>query len=390
MDGLTPLFNGAYAGRRVLVTGATGFKGSWLCAWLRAMGATVRGISIDLPGTPAHFTAIGLDRDIEDIRADVRDAAATRRLITEFQPEFVFHLAAQALVRRSYADPITTFATNVLGPVHVLDAVRNSASVKAVVIITSDKCYENIEQSAGYHEDDRVGGKDPYSASKGAAEIVFSSYARSFFGAPNRRLGEQPAAGQRPPFLASARAGNVIGGGDWAEDRIVPDCVRAWLGGRPPVIRSPQATRPWQHVLEPLSGYLWLGARLAAGEVALHGDSFNFGPRAEVDETVIRLIDALRRHWPEAVAPEVHAPPPGLHEAGLLRLDCTKAEKILAWRATLEFAETARFTAAWFRAYAADPAAARRTTQAQIEEYVSLAQQRGLAWASPAKETTGR
>lgn len=375
------LFLGAFAGRRVLVTGATGFKGSWLCCWLRQLGATVRGVSLDLPSTPSHWAVMNLAADVEDLRVDIRDAAATTRAIREFRPDFVFHLAAQALVRRSYADPVGTFSTNILGTVHVLDALRDCPSVRAAVIITSDKCYENIEQVPGYLETDRVGGKDPYSASKGAAEVVFSSYARSYFGSANRWVGETPVA-PRGPFLASARAGNVIGGGDWAADRIVPDCVRAWLAGQPPVIRSPHATRPWQHVLEPLSGYLWLAARLAKGDAALHGDSFNFGPRAEVNETVLALIHALRRHWPESAEPEVHAPPPGLHEAGLLRLDCTKAERTLAWRATLEFEETARFTASWFRQFAASPAAARATTEAQIADYVALARSRGLAWTN--------
>lgn len=380
MAGLTRLFDGIFAGRRVLVTGATGFKGSWLCCWLREMGATVRGISIDLPSDPAHFTVIGLGRYIEDLRADVRDAASIRRLVAEFQPEFVFHLAAQALVRRSYADPITTFSTNVLGTVHVLDALRGCPTVRAAVIITSDKCYENIEQAAGYREPDRLGGKDPYSASKGAAEIVFSSYARSFFGAPAHDRTEPAMA----PLLASARAGNVIGGGDWAEDRIVPDCVRAWLAGQAPVIRSPQATRPWQHVLEPLSGYLWLAARLAQGASTLHGESFNFGPRPEVDETVLHLIEALRRHWPEAVAPDFRPPDNPRPEAGLLRLDCTKAQGDLQWQATLDFEETARFTAEWFRRYAANPGAACDITLGQISAYAALARLRGRRWANPA------
>jgi CDP-glucose 4,6-dehydratase len=376
----TALFHGAFAGRRVLVTGATGFKGSWLCCWLRQLGATVRGISLDLPSEPSHFATIGLATDIEDLRLDVRDAAATIRVIREFRPDFVFHLAAQALVRRSYADPLTTFSTNVLGTLHVLEALRECPTLRAGVIITSDKCYENIEQIPGYLETDRLGGKDPYSASKGAAEVVYSSYVRSFFGAANRWTHEQPAP-RSGGLIASARAGNVIGGGDWAADRIVPDCVRAWLAGQGPVIRSPHATRPWQHVLEPLSGYLWLAARLAEGAHEMHGDSFNFGPRAEVNETVLALIHALRRHWPEAAEPIVHAPPPGLHEAGLLRLDCTKAETQLAWRATLEFEETARFTAEWFRAYAAAPAGVRAVTEAQIGAYVDLARSRGLAWA---------
>jgi CDP-glucose 4,6-dehydratase len=378
---MNDLFNGAFANSRVLVTGATGFKGSWLCCWLRQLGAQVRGLSLDLPSEPSHFAVMNLSADVEDLRIDIRDAVATAQSIREFRPDYVFHLAAQALVRRSYTDPVTTFSTNVMGTVHVLDALRDCPSVKAAVIITSDKCYENIEQSAGYAEHDRLGGKDPYSASKGASEVVFGSYVRSYFGAANRWTNESPTH-VFAPLMASARAGNVIGGGDWATDRIVPDCVNAWLSGHAPIIRSPHATRPWQHVLEPLSGYLWLAACLGLGQNELHGDSFNFGPQADVDESVLTLINALRRHWPDSAEPEVHSPPPGLHEAGLLRLDCSKSERQLTWRATLSFEETARFTAEWFRCFAANSAASRPTTEAQIAEYVALARTRRQTWAT--------
>jgi len=366
-----------YHGKRVFITGHTGFKGAWLTEWLLMLGARVHGYALQPPTDPSLFEQLDLAGRMEHQIADIRDADELAKAVREFRPHFVFHLAAQSLVRLSYERPLETYAVNVMGTANLLDALRPADWPCAVVVVTSDKCYENKEWVYGYRETDPMGGHDPYSSSKGAAELVVASYRNSFFKS-------------HPVKIASARAGNVIGGGDWARDRIVPDCIRALQRGEAIPVRNKVSTRPWQHVLEPLSGYLWLGARLAAGDVSLHGDSFNFGPRAEVDETVIRLIDALRRHWPEAVAPEVHASPPGLHEAGLLRLDCTKAEKNLAWRATLEFDETARFTAAWFRAYAADPAAARRTTQAQIEEYVSLAQQRGLAWANPAKEKTGR
>lgn len=380
-DKLAP-FDGVFADRRVLVTGATGFKGSWLCEWLVGLGAKVCGLSIDLPSEPNHFSILGLPQRITDVRADVRDGAAVKATIERFQPEIVLHLAAQALVRLSYREPVTTFTTNVVGTIQMLEALRHAPSVHAAVFITSDKCYENIEQASGYAEHDRLGGKDPYSASKAAAEIAFSSYARSFFGAANRWVPASPSAARSAVLLASARAGNVIGGGDWAEDRIVPDCMRAWIRGEHPIIRSPRATRPWQHVLEPLSGYLWLAAQLWQRAEQHHGDSFNFGPRPEVNESVIHLIDALRRSWPSAPAPQAREPVPPLPEAGLLQLDCTHAREQLQWSATLNFEETARFTAEWYRRYQQSPSDAAVCTARQINDYTVFARQRSIRWAA--------
>jgi len=384
-------FGGFYRRKRVWVTGHTGFKGSWLCAWLVEMGAEVTGYAIEPPSNPAHFDELGLKKRMKDVRADIRDVGRVAREMAKARPEIVFHLAAQPIVRASYDDPVTTYGTNVMGTVHVLEALRRQKGVKAAVITTSDKCYENVEQEEGYREEDRLGGKDPYSASKAGAEVAFSSYARSFFA-------------EGGPAVASARAGNVIGGGDWAKDRIVPDCIRAWHRKQAPLVRNPASTRPWQHVLEPVSGYLALGAALAAakglkgGKVEglrgkspqqinfsptqlLSGQSFNFGPRAEINETVGSLIGELRRHWPGAREPKIEktAAKP---EAGLLRLDCAKAKERLGWSATLDFAETAAFTADWYRRFLEGREKAWKLTSGQISDYVRQARARRLAWAA--------
>ena len=380
-------FGGFYHRKRVWVTGHTGFKGSWLSAWLVQMGAEVTGYAIEPPSDPAHFDELGLKKRMKDVRADIRNAARVAKEMAKARPEIVFHLAAQPIVRASYDDPVTTYGTNVLGTVHVLEALRRQKGIKAAVIITSDKCYENVEQEAGYREEDRLGGMDPYSASKAGAEVAFSSYARSFF-----------AAGV--PAVASARAGNVIGGGDWAKDRIVPDCIRAWHRKQAPLVRNPSSTRPWQHVLEPVSGYLALGAVLAGHGIrdpgsrslasrypqsrilppGCRGQSFNFGPRADVNETVGSLVGELRKHWAGAKEPKIEktAAKP---EAGLLRLDCTKAKKLLGWSATLDFAETAAFTADWYYRFLESREEAWKLTSGQIGEYVRHARARRLSWA---------
>ena len=380
-------FGGFYNRKRVWVTGHTGFKGSWLSAWLVQMGAEVTGYAIEPPSDPAHFDELGLKMRMKDVRADIRNAGRVAQEMARARPEIIFHLAAQPIVRASYDDPAVTYATNVMGTVHVLEALRHQPGVRAAVIITSDKCYENVEQEAGYREDDRLGGKDPYSASKAAAEIALSSYARSFF--PDGKTA-----------VASARAGNVIGGGDWAKDRIVPDCIRAWHRKLAPLVRNPSSTRPWQHVLEPVSGYLALGAALADHRMRdpgcrspasrnpqspilnreLNGQSFNFGPRADVNETVKSLIGELRKRWPGAKAPKIEATNTK-PEAGLLRLDCAKARERLGWEATLDFAETAAFTADWYRRFLEGGERAWTLTTGQIGEYVARARKLNLSWS---------
>jgi CDP-glucose 4,6-dehydratase len=310
---LTP---GFWSGRRVLVTGHTGFKGSWLALWLTAMGAEVTGLSDGVPTDPSLFVLARLAEDVRTIEADVRDAGAVRRALAEAQPEVVLHLAAQPLVRRSFHEPRETFEVNVMGTVNVLDAVRHVPGVRAVVNVTSDKCYENREWEWAYREDEPMGGHDPYSSSKGASELVTSAYRRSFFDAPDG------------PRLASARAGNVIGGGDWGVDRLIPDVMRAALAGATVEIRNPAATRPWQHVLNPLSGYLLLAERLCADPAA--ATAWNFGP-AETDARpvgwIVERLDAL---WPGGLRWE-RDPGEHPHEARYLKVDSSRARARLGW-----------------------------------------------------------
>ena len=325
----------SYRGKRVMITGHTGFKGSWLAFLLKQIGAEVQGFALPPEYAGSHFEKLGLATMLNHVEGDIRDSAKLAAAMRDFAPEFVFHLAAQALVRRSYADPRITFETNVMGSVNLLDAVRASESVRSLVYVTSDKAYENVEWLWGYRENDRLGGHDPYSASKAAAETVFSSYARSFFV-------HRPSLG-----AASARAGNVIGGGDWAEDRIVPDCIRALRDGAPIRLRNPAATRPWQHVLEPLSGYLLLGARLRE-EPAEYAGAWNFGPAAGDVRTVSAVAERIISRFGEGKI-EVVGGEGKQHEARLLQLNCDKAHQLLGWQPRWNFDETVDVTATWYK-----------------------------------------
>ncbi len=374
------LFHNVYRGRRVFVTGHTGFKGSWLCAWLVSLGAEVTGYSRDIPTSPSHFEAMRLDGHIHDVRGDVRDREALSRAMQEAQPDFVFHLAAQALVRLSYDKPAETFESNILGTMNVCEAVRGTPSVKALVCITSDKCYRNDEQVWGYRETDHLGGYDPYSASKGCAEIVAHSYFKSFFAASG-------------PACATVRAGNVIGGGDWALDRIVPDCARAWAAGEAVKIRSPRATRPWQLVLEPLSGYLWLAALLFEGGAGrpfpLSGEAYNFGPAADVNNPVSDVVSSLARHWTGFASEMDMSGALERRECTLLKLCCDKALAYLGWKATLDFNETIRYTAEWYQRYyrgGGREEGMLAFTLGQIAAYTNAAAMRHQAWADPGDE----
>jgi CDP-glucose 4,6-dehydratase len=362
------IFNGVYQGKRVLVTGHTGFKGAWLTLWLTQMGAEVAGFSLYLPSEPCLFNVLGLAKKIRHYQGDIIDKEQIEKVFNAFKPQIVFHLAAQPIVRTAYHDPKKTFDTNLGGTVNVLECVRNSPYVQAVVIITSDKCYENVGVARGYREEDRLGGEDPYSASKACAEIAFSAYYRSFF------------CHQDKIRLATARAGNVVGGGDWAQDRIVPDCVRAWSKGKVAVIRNPRATRPWQHVLEPLSGYLWLGACLMQGKPKVSGEPFNFGPHQRASKDVGALADLLVSLWGNAAWEYV---PSGgkKKEALLLQLSAQKTKDKLSWKSALSFKETIEFTAVWYKRYYGKEIDMGGFSCRQIDEYVHKAKELGLAWA---------
>lgn len=344
-----------FRGKRVLVTGDTGFKGSWLSLWLVEASAEVFGYALPPERTDDHFNALRLSDRIRHEDGDIRDWDKLGAFFEETQPEFVFHLAAQALVRRSYRDPKETFDTNVGGSVNVLECVRHTPAVKTLIYITSDKCYRNREWIWGYRENDELGGHDPYSASKAAAELVFSAYGDSFLKA-------------RPGFgFATVRAGNVIGGGDWSEDRIVPDCLRALREGQPIVLRKPEATRPWQHVLEPLAGYLTLAAALDRNPQGFSG-AWNFGPDSDAARSVHDLARGIVRAWGSGQI-EVQSSSSGPHEAGLLHLNCDKAHHVLGWKPRWGFERTVKETVAWYRTVASGEKVA-AVSAAQIQAYV--------------------
>lgn len=331
------MLKNAYRNKTVLVTGHTGFKGSWLAIWLKELGADVIGYALDPPSEPNNFEATGLREKVKHIQGDIRDLARLTEIFRKYQPGFVFHLAAQPIVRLSYSEPKMTFDTNVGGTVNVFEAVRNTPSVKVLINITSDKCYENKEWVWGYRENDPMGGHDPYSASKGCAELVFNAYLKSFF-SQDSQIG-----------AATARAGNVIGGGDWGADRLVPDCIRALSGKQPAGIRNPHAVRPWQHVLEPLRGYLLLGAALWQ-EPQKYSGPWNFGPDDSSHLTVAAMTERLIKYWGSGAWKDL-SDPHALHEANLLKLNCDKARAGLDWRSLLTIDECLRMTADWYRKF---------------------------------------
>jgi CDP-glucose 4,6-dehydratase len=365
------VFGDIYRDQPVLVTGHTGFKGGWLSLWLRQLGAEVFGYALPPPTIPSLFDLAQIADVVDHTEGDIRDLAAFRAVLHRARPRFLFHLAAQPIVSRSYDEPIETLSTNVMGTAIILEALRGVDWPCIAVMITSDKAYDNVEWPWGYRETDALGGKDIYSGSKGAAELVIKSYVHCFF--------QDPRQGVR---VVVARAGNVIGGGDWAQDRIVVDCIKAWIAGEVVQLRSPDATRPWQHVLEPLSGYLALGQSLARSE-ALHGEAFNFGPRAEQSRTVVELLGDLARDFGLKEGQrgfEIVDRKP-FHEAGLLKLNCDKALLALRWSPTLAYADVVRMTGQWYREVLREDADARDLTLAQIGLYETEARRRGAAWA---------
>ena len=354
-------FSNIYRKKRVLITGHTGFKGSWLALWLNELGATVIGVSLPKSKNSDHWQLNGLS--IDDRRLNICDAHSLQQVITETRPDVVFHLAAQALVRHSYQAPLETWSTNVMGTANLLECCRRMPSVQAIVVVTTDKCYENKEWTWGYRENDRLGGHDPYSASKACAELVASSYRRAFFNL------------ETAPLIATARAGNVIGGGDCSEDRLIPDLVRAIERNQTLEIRSPNATRPWQHVLESLSGYLLLGQKLMTKDKSF-AEAWNFGPEPEGNKTVAEVLGIFNQHWTEMKW--VIAEKSQLHEANLLYLDSAKARNKLGWQQVWSLEVTLKKTAEWYQAWLLNKEVISRI---QLASYVESAANTNIEWA---------
>jgi len=352
----------SWNGKRVFLTGHTGFKGGWLALWLASKGAVVRGYALDPCTEPNLFTEAKVGSVIEDIRGDIRDAAKLEPALKEFAPEVVFHMAAQPLVRYSYEDPIGTYETNVIGTARVLDAIRRTPSVRAVVSVTTDKCYENKEWLWGYRETDPLGGYDPYSSSKACAEIVSAAYRQSYF--PVSKIAEHKCA------VATGRAGNVIGGGDWSLDRLIPDLVRGFLAREPVLIRRPHSIRPWQHVLEPLLGYVLLAEHLLSDDPARYATAFNFGPSDDDAQEVGWIVERMKNFW-GGNASWVLDEDPGVHEAGYLKLDASRARAELAWHPRLRLETTLHWLVDWYKAWQAGEDMHRFTLD-QIAAYEKL------------------
>ena len=364
------MFRDIYKKKKVLITGNTGFKGSWLTTWLLKLGANIVGVSKDIPTSPSIFEELELKNKIKYYQEDIRDLPKMIKIVSSEKPDFLFHLAAQPIVSTSYSDPIETISSNVIGTANILESLKISNHKCIAILITSDKAYDNVEQVWGYNENDDLGGKDIYSGSKGAAELIIKSYYHSFFKSKSSNL-----------KFAIGRAGNVIGGGDWAKNRIVVDCMKAWREGQTVEIRAPKATRPWQHVLEPLSGYLKLGEELFKDD-NLHGEAFNFGPNAEQNKSVEELIIELSKYWNFKDKNNVYKITNDVtfNEAKLLKLNCDKALFHLKWKANLNYKDTVKFTSEWYYDfYKSDKKILGKTLQ-QILDFEKIAKEKALKW----------
>tara|TARA_A100001015_G_scaffold310052_1_gene410646 strand:+ start:2377 stop:3456 length:1080 start_codon:yes stop_codon:yes gene_type:complete len=352
--------------KKIIVTGHTGFKGSWLSLWLSILGAKVTGISDNIPTVPSNFKAIKLDLKIEDLRCDINDLPSLEKVFKKIKPDFIFHLAAQSLVNESYYNPLNTFKTNGIGTLNILDSIKRLNNKCVAILITSDKCYFNKEWIWGYRETDEIGGLDPYSGSKGVAELIIRSYYNSFFYNKDNLI-----------KIGIGRAGNVIGGGDWANNRIVPDIVKSWSKNKKLTLRNPNATRPWQHVLEPLSGYLRLAKQLYESS-DLNGEAFNFGPASDEEFSVLDLVKEMSNHWPN-VSWTVNEPlKKTKYESQLLKLNCDKALAKLKWKSTMTFSETVKMTAEWYKTFYQSPDKTLNYSLMQIKEYQKLLTERSI------------
>ena len=352
---------------KVIVTGHTGFKGSWLTAWLKLLGAKVMGIALNPYTVPSHYKVSKIGKGIKDVRLDIRNRKKLEKKINTFKPDFIFHLAAQALVGLSFKNPTLTWESNVVGTLNILESVKKLKKKCNVVIITSDKCYLNREIHYGYKETDILGGKDPYSGSKAAAEVLINSYINSFF-KKNSKI-----------RIATARAGNVIGGGDWSNNRIIPDCVKSWSKNKKAKLRNPKSTRPWQHVLEAVGGYLCLAINLKFNK-KIHGESFNFGPNLSKEYSVLELVKMMSFYWKNVFWANTPRSQKKFYESGLLRLNCNKAKKLLKWKTILRFNELAQMVTDWYKNYYSNNRNSFKSTSDQIKKYQALAIRRGFKW----------
>jgi CDP-glucose 4,6-dehydratase len=352
--------------KKIIITGHTGFKGSWLTLWLNILGGKILGISNGFVSNPSHYKLLGLNKKIIEKNIDIRDLNKLKKIIKKYQPDFFFHLAGQSIVKKSYESPLDTWSTNTFGTINVLESLRQLKNKCVAVIITSDKCYENLEIKRGYHEKDKLGGKDPYSASKASADIAIRSYINSFFFHNNNNV-----------YIATARAGNVIGGGDWSPNRLIPDCVRSWSKKRKVLIRSPQSTRPWQHVLEVIYGYITLAINLSKNP-NLHGQIFNFGPSNHKSYTVISVAKLIKKYWGNISWKLYKSSNIVFHESSLLKLNSQKAKKKLKWRSVLTFEENIYLVANWYKNFYLDPKRAIKLTLNQIEFYQKILKKRSI------------